>query len=157
MSTYTRLAILPVCAVSFALLACEDSTVDDTNNTAAPITRDDPSAPAADAPGAPANPTVGQEVNDFQDRMAGELETLNDDLELIRSRTAELGDEVRARYESALSELRDRVDTLEERINQIDVSDRARWVEMRSEIESTWVQLTDTIVEIRRELDSVPR
>lgn len=154
MHNYTRLALLPVCAISLALIACEDGTTD--NDNAPPITQDDTATPGADAPGDPADPTVGQEVDDFRDRMALEIENLNRELETIDDRAADLGAETRQRYEDALAELRDRRDELEERIQQLEVSSRARWTEMRAEIEAAWTQLTDNIVAVRRELDDNP-
>lgn len=164
MLTYTRFAILPVCALSLALGACEeDSTIDDDVDTA-PLTQDDSNAPGMDddytAPGddigAPDDPTVAQELAAFRDRMDTAIEEMNIELETIENRADELGVEARQRYEAALAELRDRRDNLEERIEQIEVSSRARWVEMRAEIEAAWTQLTDNIVEVRREIDGDP-
>ena len=151
---FTRLALLPVCAFSLALASCEEETAVD--DTTAPITRDDWTAPGVDRTGAPADPTVNQEVSDFRDRMAEELDELDRELALIDERADNLRDDVRDRYEDALVELRDRRDNLEERIQQIEVDSRARWVEMRTEIEAAWTQLTDNIVEVRRELDENP-
>jgi len=151
---FTRLALLPVCAFSLVLASCEEeNTIDDTT---APITRDDGTAPGVDTPGAPADPTVNQEVDDFRLRMADELDELDRELAIIDERADNLRDDVRDRYEDALVELRDRRDNLEERIQQIEVGSRARWVEMRTEIEAAWTQLTDNIVEVRRELDENP-
>jgi chromosome segregation ATPase len=156
MLPYTRIAIIPVCALAFALGACEEENTIDNDTDNAPMTQDDPNTPDGMDAGAPNDPTVAQELAEFRDRMAREIDDLNIELETIENRADELGEEARERYEAALAELHDRRDNLEERIDQIESGTRARWVQVRAEIEAAFTQLTDNIVEVRREIDGTP-